>query len=183
MDAHQVLGLDPDATLDDAEDAYKRLLRIHHPDLHQGDGPGGLAAAELRTRAINEAIAQFRLVARVAAGEAGPPRFATEAWWNERREDSPLVACPLCEEWFATSVALKTHVATAHEMRMGRKRRRTPRPRRPPVAPAVFVPANAIVALTLCVAADRLTASAAIAVWVLALGMAPSAMRVFTGDD
>jgi uncharacterized C2H2 Zn-finger protein len=48
------------ASLDQAEAAYHRLLRIHHPDLHQEGGAHELAAAEARTRALNAAIAQVR---------------------------------------------------------------------------------------------------------------------------
>jgi hypothetical protein len=184
MDAHQVLGLAPTATLDDAEDAYRRLLRVHHPDLHQDDGPGALAAAELRTAAINAAIAHVRRVARSEpVGVAAPwIGFDPAAWHNDPDDDHPQVACPLCDEWFSTAGSLKAHAATAHEMRMARPRRSWRRPRFPAVSLAVFAPANLLVALLVGATANQVLGSAAVAVWATALTMAPSAIRMLTSD-
>jgi uncharacterized C2H2 Zn-finger protein len=184
MDAHQVLGLPPSATLDDAEDAYKRLLRIHHPDLHQHDGPGALAAAELRTAAINAAIAHFRRVARSTPAGGVPYRgFDPTAWENDPEDDLPQVSCPLCDEFFTTAGTLRAHVTEQHEMRFNRTRPARRLPRVPSVSLALFVPLNALVALLACTLANRATGSAAIAVWVLALTLAPTAIRVMTPDN
>jgi curved DNA-binding protein CbpA len=72
-DAHATLGLAPGASLDEAEEAYYRLLRLEHPDLHQGAGPERVAQAEQRTRELNAAISALRdrAAATAAAGVAG----------------------------------------------------------------------------------------------------------------
>jgi hypothetical protein len=153
MDPHKVLGLAPTAPLDEAEDAYRRLLRRYHPDLHQHDSPEGLAAAELRTMALNAAIHELRGRARVdvasgfpsaprSPGPSGPrsggfgpppPRRAGEwddevADWRQARperpaERPPSVACPLCGASFSTAPALKAHVTGGHDLRLDRRRR------------------------------------------------------------
>src|SRR3954447_7335530 len=123
MDAYQVLGLAPSAPLDEAEDAYRRLLRQHHPDLHQHDGPDALAAAELRTRALNAAIRQVRADGHSRAhAHTAPPGTGPGGGWSEPPgvgidDDPVLVACPLCGEWFATAPSLKAHVTSHHELR------------------------------------------------------------------
>jgi hypothetical protein len=60
MTPYEVLGIAPDATADEAEEAYSRLLLIHHPDLHQGGSADEIAAAEARTRLLNQAMHQIR---------------------------------------------------------------------------------------------------------------------------
>jgi len=181
MDAHQVLGLSLTATLDDAEDAYKRLLRVHHPDLHQHEGPGPLAAAELRTAALNGAIDQFRRVA--ASGAAiSTETFDPKIWDEPAEDDHPQVRCPLCEEWFSTAPALKQHVTATHEMRLDRTRRHSRRRRAGSWPIGFFAPANALVAVVAGVGASRLLGSAILALWVMALAMAPTAIRLLSGD-
>jgi hypothetical protein len=184
MDAHQVLGLSPSATLDDAEDAYRRLLRIHHPDLHQHDGPGALAAAELRTAAINAAIAHFRRTVSTAPGGRGEAFLGYDptAWQNEPEDDPPQVACPLCEEFFSTAGSLKRHVSTVHEMRMVPRRRRRRQVQIPSISLAIFAPANLLVALLAGVVTNQVLGSGAVAVWTSALVMAPTAIRMFTDE-
>src|SRR6185503_6077407 len=132
MDPHQVLGLPPTATLDDAEDAYRRLLRVHHPDLHQGDGADALATAGRRTQALNTAIRQIRgtVGTPVATAPRGP--WPADAGAPAPDHDQPMVACPLCGEWFSTAPSLKHHVTSLHDLRMDRRRRRRRRRRRTP---------------------------------------------------
>ncbi len=60
MTPYEILGIGPTASQDEADEAYHRLLRVHHPDLHQHDSPEAIAAAEQRTQACNLAIAQIR---------------------------------------------------------------------------------------------------------------------------
>ena len=64
MDPYQVLGISPGATTAEIEETYHRLLRSHHPDLHQDATAEELAAAGDRTRALNEAMAAIRAGAR-----------------------------------------------------------------------------------------------------------------------
>lgn len=70
MTPYEVLGIRPDATEREAEDAYNRLLRIHHPDLHQGGSAEEIAAAEAMTRALNAAMHQVRASFATAGGPA-----------------------------------------------------------------------------------------------------------------
>jgi hypothetical protein len=181
MDAHQVLGLPPNATLDDAEDAYRRLLRVHHPDLHQHEGPGPLAAAELRTASLNAAIDHFRRITK-AAPVGSYERFDARAWDPAPMEDDhPLVACPLCDEWFATAPSLRAHVTGVHEMHLDGRRRRRALPRLT-VPLVVFAPANTLLALLAGGVTDRMLGSSTVALWVMGLAMAPTAIRVLTSD-
>ena len=180
MDAYQVLGLGPSASLAEAEDAYRRLLRIHHPDLHQHDGPDALAAAELRTRALNAAIRQCAPGRRAgrrrhpdqrrranagarpgtAYGDAGV-RTAPPAGGPTRSgpaDDQPLVACPLCGEWFATAPSLKAHAALHHELRFDRRHRGSGAATGSRRCPWVLVPGDLAVSLTAARATDSLGA-------------------------
>ncbi|MCL2480050.1 MAG: J domain-containing protein [Treponema sp.] len=49
------LGLEPDATEAECKEAYKKLLKIYHPDRHTGD-PEGLKKATEKTARINAAF-------------------------------------------------------------------------------------------------------------------------------
>jgi curved DNA-binding protein CbpA len=71
MDPHAVLGLQPDATLDDAAEAYKRLAKQWHPDVM---GVEGLA----RMTELNVAYELLRASKRPGAAASrasatGPP--------------------------------------------------------------------------------------------------------------
>jgi uncharacterized C2H2 Zn-finger protein len=205
MDAHNLLGIAPSATLVEAEDAYRRLLRRYHPDLHQGEGPEAVAAAEMRTRALNAAIRELRQVlpSQVAAAhrsswpDAGRPRDPdgpTYSWdpfdakpWDTaatpRPDQPPAVSCPLCDEYFTTSGALKAHVLAAHEMHLDRKQRRRRRRReRTPLPLTLLAPLNLLGALIAATVANMLLETTALSAWIFALTMAPSAIRLFTQD-
>lgn len=69
-DPYRILGVPSGASLDEAEDAYHRLLRQEHPDLHHTAGPERVADAERRTRELNAAISAIRdaETIRTAAG-------------------------------------------------------------------------------------------------------------------
>jgi len=75
MNPFQVLGVGPDAPPDEIELTYRRLLRAHHPDLHQGADPAELAEAEQRTRELNQAMALIRAGWRPRADVPGGFRF------------------------------------------------------------------------------------------------------------
>lgn len=51
---YKLLGVHENAGLDDIKKAHRRLMRIHHPDLHQGEGKTGAAAMASR---LNDAYA------------------------------------------------------------------------------------------------------------------------------
>jgi curved DNA-binding protein CbpA len=88
VDPFQVLGLDPDASIDEAEDAYRRQLLIHHPDLHHDAAPDLVAGAHRTTRELNDAIARLRARDRTAvlAGASA----TTGPWWATSVDDEPV---------------------------------------------------------------------------------------------
>ena len=55
-----MLGVERTWTLDEIEVRYRALVREHHPDLHRQGGEEAVAAAEARTRELNEAMRQLR---------------------------------------------------------------------------------------------------------------------------
>jgi hypothetical protein len=75
---YEVLGIARDASLAEAEDAYHRLMRQEHPDVHHHAGPDRVATAELRTRDLNAAIAAVR-ADRAARADVGATRTGTSA--------------------------------------------------------------------------------------------------------
>ncbi|KAF1688554.1 J domain-containing protein [Pseudoxanthomonas taiwanensis] len=54
------LGLTPDATDEEVEQAYRRLISQYHPDRFAGAAPELRAEAERRARAINAAYDRIR---------------------------------------------------------------------------------------------------------------------------
>lgn len=64
MDPHEVLGVAPDATEAEVRDAYRTLVRRHHPDRHVG-APADVQAAEATRMA--EVTGAFQLLHDPAA--------------------------------------------------------------------------------------------------------------------
>ena len=58
------LGLTPDATAEECKDAYKKLLKIHHPDRH-ANHEGNMSKATAKSARVNAAydrlVVWFRL--------------------------------------------------------------------------------------------------------------------------
>jgi len=90
VDPYELLGVPPSASIDEAEAAYHRLLRVHHPDLHHGGSDEQKAAAEARTRALNAAIGRIRAgdghasgaTEHGASGHGDAASGATGGWWT-----------------------------------------------------------------------------------------------------
>lgn len=142
-DPYEVLGLDPTATLADAEDAYHACMRREHPDLHHGAGPERVAEAERRTRELTSAISTIRddrtIRADVRSGAAGPddPRDGGSGATGSATADGPgpiwsdeppepevsTAACPWCGRRFARATELKDHVFDEHDLRVDRRPR------------------------------------------------------------
>lgn len=59
MDPYDVLGVAPGASHDDIEAAYRRLVRVHHPDRHVGASDG---EREWHARRMAEVTGAWRLV-------------------------------------------------------------------------------------------------------------------------
>ena len=90
MNPFQVLGVDPGASDDQIEATYRRQLRAHHPDLHQGASADELAAAERRTQELNQAMALIRAGWRPQPGSRGGFSFVDDqprAGWAPPRGD------------------------------------------------------------------------------------------------
>ena len=72
--AYAVLGVSPSASDDEVRSAYRRLVKLHHPDAHGGDKD-----AEERLKAINQAFAllkpmRLKIVELIVLAEGGNER-------------------------------------------------------------------------------------------------------------
>jgi curved DNA-binding protein CbpA len=137
LDPHRVLGVPRGVSIEEAEDAYHRLLRHEHPDLHHGAGPERVAHAERRTRELNAAISTLRDADSLRAGAArdrtgggrdagaGTDRRRDEAGYATGRsapdEPASSAPCPWCGEPFVHAADLKDHVFAAHDLRLDRR--------------------------------------------------------------
>src|SRR3954471_1381258 len=83
MNPYQVLGVAPTASMDEIEAAYRHQLRAHHPDLHQGESPAELPAAEDTTRSLNQAMALVRAGWRPLPGTAAGFHYDQHAWGSD----------------------------------------------------------------------------------------------------
>ena len=133
MNPFQVLGVAPTANRDEVEAAYRRELRLHHPDLHQSGSPEEVAEAEHATRRLNEAMALVRAGWRPLPGDlyemhdVGPAghwddsfRYDADTDWfgnPVRGRRAPPVECPLCGQWFQDPVLYRSHLDHDHELR------------------------------------------------------------------
>lgn len=107
-----ILGLTPDATIEQAETAYRAGLRNWHPDLHQSRGPAAVADAEAHTRALNEAIGAVR------AGWRPTPFGGTTSSVSSRTSDgTPSAKCPLCTASFVDLPTYEHHLLDVHRVR------------------------------------------------------------------
>ena len=65
------LGLGPEATFEECKAAYKKLLKIHHPDKHSGH-PGNMEKATAKSARVNAAYSRldnwFRLTEKKQPG-------------------------------------------------------------------------------------------------------------------
>ncbi len=85
MSPYEILGIRPTASLDEAEAAYRALLRECHPDLHLHAGAEATAWAEQRTRALNAAIRAIRTGDRVVVGGRAIRSLATMDFHSDWR--------------------------------------------------------------------------------------------------
>jgi DnaJ-domain-containing protein 1 len=53
--AHEILGVEPDAPIDEVRGAYQRLMREHHPDLVASRGAEEQASAESNAKRLSRA--------------------------------------------------------------------------------------------------------------------------------
>jgi hypothetical protein len=138
MSPYEILGIRPTATLDEAEAAYRGLLRECHPDLHVHAGPDAVAWAEQRTRQLNAAIHTIRSQNRVFASSAGN-RFAQAHgfttgvgtdYFGNPTHSRVSVGCPLCEAFFEDAREFRVHLVLDHAFanQMARRARRARRP-------------------------------------------------------
>jgi hypothetical protein len=135
VNPYEILGVAPTAEPDEAEAAYRSLLRAWHPDLHQVDGPAAVAEAEARTRELNEAIAWIRSGWRptAAAGTAGhatgwaPPSDEQDWFGNPADGRRRSVPCPFCGVPFTHLASYEWHLGHAHHLRDLADGRRQPR--------------------------------------------------------
>jgi DnaJ domain len=87
MDAHETLGVSPDATSEEVTQAYRRLARTLHPDVHPGSTPEERERYSVLMARVNHA---YRSLA--------PPRGTHHArGWNPRDVRGPgRDECSMC---------------------------------------------------------------------------------------
>jgi hypothetical protein len=147
MSPYEILGVRPAATLDEAEAAYRALLRECHPDLHAHAGPEAVAWAERRTRELNAAIHTLRSDARIFVGTAGEP-FADADWFAPPDPHRCTITCVLCGIEIDDPGEYRVHLVLDHALAKRMRRRRTRAARTPILA---YVPAPMFWALVLLV--------------------------------
>ena len=72
-DPHQVLGVRPGASARELHDAYRRLVKLHHPDRNDGS-----PQAARRFREVQEAYDELRSAQREGPAQAQPGPAADE---------------------------------------------------------------------------------------------------------
>ena len=131
-DPWAALGLPGTATVAEAERAYRRLAKHHHPDA-AGDDPARRADAEQRMVELNAAIAAVRAgspAAEVGTGWwRGSPPGDDADWFGFPLRDDPdagpapgPTSCPACGAPMGRLDDLAAHLRTAHGRRRGRRR-------------------------------------------------------------
>ena len=104
MSPYEILGIRPTASRDEAEAAYRALMRECHPDLHLHAGPEAVAWAEQQTRHLNAAIRAIRTEDRVFVGTAGE-QFARDHgfratddtdWFGNPTRPRITITCVMC---------------------------------------------------------------------------------------
>ena len=111
-DPHDVLGVRPGASAVELHDAYRRLVKLHHPD----HNPGSPDAAS-RFREIQEAYDELQTARRAAAAHAAPrPRPPGEEAVEERMAD---LERELREAQAATERARRAAREAMHDARAG----------------------------------------------------------------
>lgn len=76
-DAYALLGISPQASLEEATEAYRALAQIYHPDRYAGASERVQAEASKRMQALNAAFQQVRATAVRAPSAGGAPRSST----------------------------------------------------------------------------------------------------------
>jgi hypothetical protein len=128
MDPYLVLGVTPSASIEEVEARYRLLLREHHPDLHQREGPEAVQSAEAATRNLNGAIAAIRdgFPDRGGAESMRPEDAGQDAnpmtdWFGhplDHRPDQP-VPCPFCGRPYDRLDDFEIHLVRKHRYRNG----------------------------------------------------------------
>jgi hypothetical protein len=117
MTPFEVLGVPATASVEEAEAAYRQLLRECHPDRHAQAGPGQIAWAEAHTRQLNAAISEIR---------AHGPHAATGGDWFGNPSRTPArVRCAFCGLAVDDPRAYRAHVLLDHALASRAARART----------------------------------------------------------
>lgn len=156
MSPYEILGVRPAATIDEAEAAYRALLRECHPDLHAHAGPEAVAWAERRTRDLNAAIHTIRTSERLHVGAAGDTfadahgfRASNDTdWFGNPNRPRFTITCALCGIDLEDAGEYRVHLVLDHALAKRMRRQRARAMRTPILA---YVPAPMFWALVLLV--------------------------------
>ena len=146
MSPYEILGIRPTASRNEAEAAYRALLRECHPDLHLHSGPEALARAEQQTRQLNAAIHIIRTEDRVYVGTAGE-QFARDHgfhattdtdWFGNPNRPRFTINCVMCGLEIEEQSEYRVHLLLDHAFaeRVRKHHRRLARPPRLTMIPA-----------------------------------------------
>ena len=122
MSPYEILGIPTEASIGEAESAYRALLRDCHPDLHVHAGPEAVAWAEQRTRQLNAAIHAIRTRESVSVGAAsdefgrhyGFRTGPSTDWFGHTIHQRPSILCPLCAIPVDDSSSFRAHLLLDH---------------------------------------------------------------------
>jgi hypothetical protein len=146
MSPYEILGIRPTASRDEAEAAYRALMRECHPDLHLHAGPEAVAWAEQRTRHLNAAIRAIRTEDRVFVGTAGE-QFARDHgfratddtdWFGNPTRPRFNITCVMCGLQIEEQSEYRVHLLLDHAFaeQLRKHRLRAMRPPRLTMIPA-----------------------------------------------
>jgi curved DNA-binding protein CbpA len=107
-DPHRVLGIPPTATTEELHDAYRRLIKLHHPDRNGGSAestarfqeiqaayeelrnrPRAASAARASSESVEERMAKLEHEVRVAQAEKAKAREAARKALRDLEPSDP----------------------------------------------------------------------------------------------
>jgi len=83
MDPHAVLGIDAEASIDDAAHAYKRLAKRLHPDVVGAEGTARMSELNVAYELLRASLRPGARASRPPATAAGGARQAAGGWLPE----------------------------------------------------------------------------------------------------
>jgi len=106
MQAHETLGVAPDATAEEVTRAYRRLARALHPDAHPGATPEKRAQAEAAMALVNGAYREITVRSKPRQSARGQAERGGVATPGDGRDSRPR-GCSICGHGPAASLSFE----------------------------------------------------------------------------